>query len=251
MMCLTHSGARQAGSGTSRGTCTTSQSPCTKQPYALAPCCVRYSGLSHPTLPPSPLPPSHLLHTTVPPSPLHSFHLLHTASQPSAPLPPAPHYSTSEPSALLPPAPHCLPALCIPPTCSTLPPSFRLVSPPSTASFPPHAATCPPRKPANLLHATLVETSGGPRAQAHEPLSSLNTICTGLLLQLWRNPMLHPGDDSMAEAHGRMSKVWIGKECIGTVARISTEGVCVSATHVFVADGRFLTARMPSAERCA
>ena len=63
--------------------------------------------------------------------------------------------------------------------------------------------------------------------------------------------MLHPGDDSMAEAHGRMSKVWIGKECIGTVARISTEGVCVSATHVFVADGRFLTARMPSAERCA
>lgn len=58
----------------------------------------------------------------------------------------------------------------------------------------------------------------------------------------WTHPLLYPGEPDMTQAHQRVSPVVVnGAEC-GTVARISPQGVCVSATHVFVEDGKFLCA---------
>lgn len=47
-------------------------------------------------------------------------------------------------------------------------------------------------------------------------------------------------DDSETDMHNRISMVMEGVQCIGTVARISTSGLCVSCTHVCVSDGRLI-----------
>ena len=50
--------------------------------------------------------------------------------------------------------------------------------------------------------------------------------------------MLRDGD-TMKNAHDRISKVYLDGQCCGTVVRISPSGLCVSASHVFVDNGRF------------
>lgn len=38
----------------------------------------------------------------------------------------------------------------------------------------------------------------------------------------------------------RVSKVFVDGQCVGTVVRITQAGLCVSATHVLVDQGKFL-----------
>ena len=46
--------------------------------------------------------------------------------------------------------------------------------------------------------------------------------------------------DAMQDTYNRLSKVTVGADPVGTVARISKEGLCVSASHVLVVDGKFI-----------